>query len=82
MTVVGLHPEELFDKLLAGEISPAEHERLRQHLAVCSVCRFEWEVRGDFQEEALTLDGKGPPPLLPLRLPPAAVRPWEVTRGS
>ena len=74
MTVVGLHPEELFDKLLAGELTPAEHERLRQHLHVCDVCRFEYAARLDFQAEALSLSAEGPPPLLPLRTPlPASV---------
>jgi TolA-binding protein len=70
MTVVGLHPEELFDKLFDGEITQVEHERLRQHLAACDVCRFEYAARGDFQVEALTLGAEAPPPLLPLRSTP------------
>jgi TolA-binding protein len=70
MTVVGLHPEELFDKLFDGAITPAEHERLRQHLATCDVCRFEYAARGDFRAEALQLAAEGPPPLLPLRQSP------------
>lgn len=65
MTVVGLHPEELFDKLLDGELSPSDAERLRQHLSSCRVCRFEHAARLDFQAEALEL--AGPPPALPLR---------------
>jgi TolA-binding protein len=83
MTIVGLHPEELFDKLLEGEITPAEHERLRQHLEVCEVCRFEWSLRGDFQAEALALCAASPPPLLPLRtpVPVAPARPVR-RRGS
>lgn len=81
MTVVGLHPEELFDKLLDGEITPAEHERLRQHLRVCDVCRFEWAARGDFQQEALGLSAE-PPPLLPLRPPaPPTATPTRRRRG-
>lgn len=66
MTVVGLHPEELFDKLLDDELSPAEAERLRQHLKGCEVCRFEYAARLDFQAEALELAAV-PPPSLPLR---------------
>jgi TolA-binding protein len=66
MTVVGIHPEELFDKLQAGELSPAEAERLRSHLERCEVCRFEYAARLDFQAEALDL-GAMPPPALPLR---------------
>jgi TolA-binding protein len=66
MTVVGLHPEDLFDKLLDGELSSAERERLRQHLLVCDVCRFEHAARLDFQAEALTF-AAGPPAALSLR---------------
>jgi TolA-binding protein len=69
MTIVGLHPEELFDKLLAGELTASERERLHQHLAACDVCRFEYAARGDFQAEALSLSAAEPPPLLPLRTP-------------
>jgi TolA-binding protein len=69
MTVVGLHPEELFDKLLDGEITPVERERLRQHLDGCEVCRFEYAARQDFQAEALQLQTSSPPSAshLPLR---------------
>lgn len=77
MTVVGLHPEELFDKLLAGELSPPEAERLRSHLERCEVCRFEYAARLDFQAEALE-QGVRPPPALPLR--PLASTPSE--RGA
>jgi TolA-binding protein len=66
MTVVGLHPEELFDKLGKGELSPDEAARLRQHLAGCNVCRFEYTARLDFQAEALEA-ASGPPAVLPLR---------------
>jgi len=67
MTVVGLHPEELFDKLLDGELVPAERERLSSHLESCQVCRFEYAARLDFQEEALELSAASLPPALPLR---------------
>lgn len=69
MTVVGLHPEELFDKFLEGKITPAERERLQAHLGGCQVCRFEYRARLDFQDEARALSTASPPPLLPLRLP-------------
>jgi TolA-binding protein len=71
MTVVGLHPEELFDKMLAGDLLPAERERLRAHLAGCQVCRFEYEARLDFQQEALELSAASLP-VLPLRPLPVA----------
>jgi TolA-binding protein len=51
MTVAGLHPEELFDKLSAGTLSAAERERLNAHVAQCKACRFELVARRDFFEE-------------------------------
>jgi len=81
MTVVGLHPEELFDKMLDGELLPVERERLRAHLDSCQVCRFEYAARLDFQQEALELSAASLPPALPLRplaaadLPLASVAP-------
>jgi TolA-binding protein len=81
MTVVGLHPEELFDKLLDGELLPAERERLRAHLDSCQVCRFEHAARLDFQQEALELGALSMPPALPLRpLPHAEVAPSKGRR--
>lgn len=74
MTVVGLHPEELFDKLLDGELTPSERERLRQHLDGCAVCRFEYAARVDFEREALAL-GSSPPPLMPVRITPVVAQP-------
>jgi len=41
MKVVDLHPEDLIDKLAAGELTPAERERLNAHISQCRVCRFE-----------------------------------------
>lgn len=89
MTVVGLHPEELFDKLVDGELSPAERDRLQLHLEGCEVCRFEYAARLDFQAEALELAAAAPPtlPLRPLALPlvesepQAAVSPVPRRRG-
>jgi TolA-binding protein len=69
MTVVGLHPEELFDKLIEGELTPSERERLMAHLEGCEVCRFEHAARADFQAEALLLAPGDPPTLLPVRAP-------------
>ncbi len=69
MTVVGLHPEELFDKLIEGELTPSERERLMAHLEGCEVCRFEHAARADFQAEALMLAPGDPPALLPVRAP-------------
>jgi TolA-binding protein len=83
MTVVGLHPEELFDKLLDGELTPLEQERLRSHLESCEVCRFEHAARADFLAEALALGPSEPPPLLPFRAPapaPAALPPRRRSR--
>jgi TolA-binding protein len=71
MSVVGLHPEDLFDKQLEGELTPSERDRLRAHLDVCDVCRFEQAARVDFHAEALELSALTPPPALPLRPAPS-----------
>lgn len=71
MTVADLHPEDLFDKLLLGELSPSDAQRLRQHLSTCRVCRFEHAARGDFQAEGIEVSAL--PPSLALRpLPPTS----------
>ena len=51
MKVVDLHPEDLIDKLAAGELTPAERERLNAHISQCRVCRFEIDARGEFEQE-------------------------------
>jgi TolA-binding protein len=50
MSVVDLHPEELFDKLAQGRLSNTENDRLQAHLATCAACRFELDVRRDCAE--------------------------------
>ena len=52
--IVELHPDELFDKEITGELSPAERARLDAHLKGCTSCRFEHDVRADFFSEALS----------------------------
>ncbi len=64
MTTLDIHPEDLFDKLEAGQLSGAENERLEKHLEHCAVCRFEWHARGDFQQEARVLLMQHQAPLL------------------
>jgi hypothetical protein len=79
VTVVGLHPEELLDKLLDGKLCGPERERLDAHLASCEVCRFEHAARADFAHEALSLHLASQPPELPLRpLLPEAATPQEI----
>lgn len=69
-TVIEIHPEELFDKLSLGSLSEQEGERLRSHLATCSVCRFELDARGDFDDEfRSTLGGAAPRAEVSLPLP-------------
>jgi TolA-binding protein len=51
MKVVDLHPEDLLDKEIRGELSDVERERLDAHLARCVTCRFEREARADFAED-------------------------------
>lgn len=51
MSVVDLHPENLLDKEIRGELDGADRERLEAHLAQCATCRMERELRADFQLE-------------------------------
>jgi tetratricopeptide (TPR) repeat protein len=41
VSVVDLHPEELFDALRAGELAPVDRMRLEAHCSSCAACRFE-----------------------------------------
>jgi hypothetical protein len=74
MNVAELHPEELFDKLVDGELSGPERDRLVAHLQGCPVCRFDYGARLDFEEEARLARQRLSPslPLQPVRAPQAA----------
>jgi TolA-binding protein len=51
MTVVDLHPEDLLEKDALGDLEEAERTRLDAHLARCSACRMERQLRADFAQE-------------------------------
>jgi TolA-binding protein len=51
VSVVGLHPEELFDKEARNALSDSERVRLDAHVAQCSACRVERQMRADFADE-------------------------------
>jgi hypothetical protein len=53
MNTLDLHPEELFDKAALGTLSDSERIWLDGHLEQCEVCRFEQQVRADFEAEPL-----------------------------
>jgi hypothetical protein len=59
VSVVDLHPENLLDREIRGELDPAERERLEAHLAQCATCRFERQLRAGF---ALELSRDSVPP--------------------
>jgi TolA-binding protein len=67
-TAVDIHPEDLIDKLVDGELTDLEQDRLRAHLEQCSSCRFEIAVRGDLVAEP----SRGARPQLTFAAPPAA----------
>jgi TolA-binding protein len=46
-----LHADDLLDREIRGTLTSEERLRLREHLAVCAVCRFERAVRADFKAE-------------------------------
>jgi tetratricopeptide (TPR) repeat protein len=52
MTSTDLHPDDLLDREMRGELSPGEQERLQAHLRECAVCRLERLTRDDFRGEA------------------------------
>jgi TolA-binding protein len=47
-----LHPDDLLDREMRGELSPGERERLQAHLRQCAVCRLERLARQDFRQES------------------------------
>jgi putative zinc finger protein len=51
MTIIDMHPDDLLDRELSGTLSPAEQRRLADHLAQCSGCRLERQLRDDFTHE-------------------------------
>ena len=51
MTVVDLHPEDLLEKEARGSLDAGERTRLDAHLAHCTACRMERQLRADFAEE-------------------------------
>jgi TolA-binding protein len=60
MKVVGLHPEDLFDKWVQGRLTDAEGARLQAHLDACAACRFELQVRRDFAEAPVEMPSAAP----------------------
>jgi TolA-binding protein len=51
MSVVDLHPEDLLDKDAHGALEDSERARLEAHVAHCSACRLERQLRADFASE-------------------------------
>ncbi len=51
MIVVDLHPEDLLEKEARGVLDAGERARLDAHLAHCTACRMERQLRADFAEE-------------------------------
>lgn len=80
MTIVGIHPEDLLDRLSTGELTPGERRRLDAHLQGCAVCRFELAVREDFRVELRHQVAPSQPPKLPRRLRRALV--WSIAAAT
>jgi hypothetical protein len=47
-----LHPEDLIEREMCGELSLVEHERLETHAQQCAVCKLERLARADFRRDA------------------------------
>lgn len=56
MESLDLHPEELFDKAARGLASAEDLARIDTHLASCAACRFERQVRADFDAVGANAD--------------------------
>jgi hypothetical protein len=52
MTLVNLHPEDLIEREMRGDLSPAERDVLESHARQCAACRLERKARTDFLAEA------------------------------
>jgi TolA-binding protein len=52
MTPMDLHPEDLLEREIRGELSLVEQERLELHARQCAVCRLERRAREDFRADA------------------------------
>src|ERR1700722_13398457 len=59
MSITDLHPENLLDKEIRGDLASADRQRLEAHLAGCATCRFERQARAEFALE-LSRDGLAP----------------------
>jgi TolA-binding protein len=51
LRVLDLHPEELLERDALGELDDTERARLQAHLDRCATCRFERQLRADFEDE-------------------------------
>jgi TolA-binding protein len=51
MKVIDFHPDDLFDREIAGTITADERRRLLEHLDRCMQCRLERQLRSDFEVE-------------------------------
>jgi tetratricopeptide (TPR) repeat protein len=58
MTGTDLHPEDLLERDIRGELRADERERLELHLGQCAVCRLERIARNDFRSELEGEDGE------------------------
>jgi hypothetical protein len=91
MSIVDLHPENLLDKDIRGQLDDDERGRLEAHLGQCATCRLERQLRADFALEVSRdsvspdisrlvdeLAKNGPPPATPTTAPRLA----KPLRGS
>jgi TolA-binding protein len=61
LRVVDLHPEELLERDVLGELDDVERQRLQAHLDRCATCRFERQLRADFSADLDATDIALPP---------------------
>ncbi|MGO9837563.1 MAG: tetratricopeptide repeat protein [Polyangiaceae bacterium] len=52
MTPMDLHPEDLIEREMCGDLSPVERARLETHAQQCAACKLERLARADFRRDA------------------------------
>jgi hypothetical protein len=52
VTPMDLHPEDLIEREMCGDLSPVERERLDTHAQQCAACKLERLARADFRRDA------------------------------
>lgn len=56
MNEIDIHPEELLDRAVTGELDEAEDRRLMAHVVNCEACAFELQMKHEFARDTTPND--------------------------